>query len=107
MRARTRTVLVLPAADQDLRTQTDYLAENAGVDVALRFYDAARETFEQLAEMPQMGVQVENRVLPDLRRWRVRDFEKILIFYRFDETTLLIVRILHGARDLDSLFDPA
>ncbi len=37
----TRQYHVLPAADRDLDEQAAYLAANANVELALRFYDAA------------------------------------------------------------------
>ena len=35
---------VLPAADRDLDDQADYLSREAGIEIALRFYDAARSS---------------------------------------------------------------
>jgi plasmid stabilization system protein ParE len=37
--------VVLPSADRDLDLQADYLANEAGVETALRFLAAAQETF--------------------------------------------------------------
>jgi plasmid stabilization system protein ParE len=34
----------------------------------------------------------------------VSGFPKHLIFYRVEKDTLLILRVIHGARDLESLF---
>jgi toxin ParE1/3/4 len=46
---------VLPAADRDLDDQADYLAREASIETALRFYDAAATTYAKLAEMPHIG----------------------------------------------------
>jgi plasmid stabilization system protein ParE len=43
---------VLPAADQDLDDQAAYLAAQASLETALRFYDAASSTFGKIAGMP-------------------------------------------------------
>src|SRR4051794_9591942 len=96
---------VLPAADQDLDDLAAYLAQEASLDVALRFYDAAGTTFEHLARMPGMGERRETRNLrlAGLRVWRVEGFEKHLIFYRPAADGIDIVRILHGARDIDRI----
>jgi plasmid stabilization system protein ParE len=40
-----------------------------------------------------------------LRRWRVRGFENFMIFYHPLSNGIEIVRVLHGARDIESLFE--
>jgi toxin ParE1/3/4 len=54
-----------------------------------------------------MGRQREttNPNLADLRQWPVPGFEKYLIFYRPAEDGIDVVRVLHGARDLDAILD--
>jgi toxin ParE1/3/4 len=96
---------VLPAADRDLDDQAAYLAQEASLETALRFYDAASVTFGKLARMPGIGQQREspNPRLAGLRVWRVEGFEKHLIFYRPVNEGIEIVRVLHGARDIDSI----
>ena len=51
---------------------------------ALRFLQAANETFHELAEMPGMGMATMFRSpkCSTLRRWRVKGFTNFLIFYR-------------------------
>lgn len=98
-------VVILPAADADLKRQLERLDQNAGLETALRFYDAALSSCNDLGAMPGMGTIVESRIIPDLRRWQVRGFEKILIFYRFDNAALSVIRILHGAMDLNSILN--
>lgn len=34
----------------------------------------------------------------------ISDFPRHLLFYRFDEEEVFILRIIHGARDLEGLF---
>ncbi len=74
-----------PRARLDLIEQASYLADNASPRVAERFLDAAEQTAARLAAMPRMGrlwksfrLQPEN----ELRVWKVKDFPRILIFYR-------------------------
>jgi toxin ParE1/3/4 len=43
--------------------------------------------------------------LADLRVWRIEGFEKHLIFYRQTPDGIDVVRILHGARDIDSVLE--
>ena len=98
-----REVIVQPAAIEDIRRQVAYLRHEASEEVALRCFKRAYASCDDLAQAPGMGREISNRVLPDLRRWRVKDFEKILIFYRFDDSAVYVIRVLHGAMDLDSL----
>jgi len=55
----TPRVRVLPAADRDIDGQAGYLMQEASLETALRFYDAAAATFENLSRMPAMGEQRE------------------------------------------------
>jgi toxin ParE1/3/4 len=103
----TSSYRVLPAADADLDDQAAYLACEASLEIALRFYDAAAASFEQIARMPGLGErrQTTNPRLEGLRVWRIQGFEKHLIFYRPDADGIEIVRVLHGARDIDRLLE--
>jgi toxin ParE1/3/4 len=98
---------VLPAADRDLDDQAAYLAAEASLETALRFYDAASLTFSNIASMPGMGERwpSANPRLAGLRVWRIKGFEKHLIFYRESEDGIDIIRILHGARDIDAILE--
>ncbi len=103
----TSSYRVLPAADTDLDDQAAYLAREASLEVALRFYDAAAATFEELARMPGLGERrpTADPRLEGLRVGRIRGFEKHLIFYRPVADGIEIVRVLHGARDIDRLLE--
>jgi toxin ParE1/3/4 len=48
-------VLKRQAARRDLIRHFVYLAENASLEVARRFKDAARVTFIELSKTPEMG----------------------------------------------------
>lgn len=97
-----------PAADRDLDDQAAYLGQEAGLDLALRFLDAAAETFAFLARNPGNGAPREskNPVFAGIRVRRVTGFEKHLVFYRLCEGGIEIVRVLHGHRDLDAILGP-
>jgi toxin ParE1/3/4 len=98
---------ILPAADRDLDDQAAYLASQANLETALRFYDAARSTFAPPASMPGIGEQwpSANPRLAGLRVWRIKGFENHLIFYRPCDDGINFVRILHAARDLNNALD--
>jgi toxin ParE1/3/4 len=92
-------------ARNDLIEHFIYLAENAGLDIADRFLANAEITFNFLAEQPMLGVALALRCseLTGLRKWHVKDFEDVLIFYQPRPNGVAIVRVLHGTRDWWSL----
>ncbi len=98
---------VLPSADRDLDGQAGYLMQEASLETALRFYDAAAATFARLARTPTMGERHEsaNPNLDGLRVWRIEGFPNHLIFYRPIQNGIDVVRVLHGARDIDSALE--
>ncbi len=97
-----------PQAIRDLADIASYLAEESGnADLGFRFLDAAEGGFEQLADMPGMGVtrQYNDPDLAGVRMWRVAGFPSHLIFYRQLESGIEIVRVLHAKRDIDTIFE--
>jgi toxin ParE1/3/4 len=98
---------VRPSADLDLDGHAEYLAREASLETALRFYDAAASTFENLTRMPGVGERREssNPRLAGLRVWRIDGFPKHLIFYRPMDSGIEIIRVLNGARDIDSVLE--
>jgi toxin ParE1/3/4 len=90
---------------QDLDEQAAFI-EADNPDAAIRFLDAANNTFAFLLRTPRAGRAWEssNPTLKELRVWRVRDFEKHLIFYRPTEDGIQVVRVLHASRDIERLF---
>lgn len=87
----------------DLTKQVNWYRDHAGCDVAELFVDAVEKTLVRLAQMPDIGRQrfAEWPELTGIRSFRVQQpFQRLLIFYRFDETALFAERLIHGARDL-------
>ena len=74
---------------------------------ALRFLDAAERTAENLLTFPEFGAVFEsdNPRLQDLRVCLVADFQKYLLFYRIDGEEIIIVRIIHGHRNLSAALE--
>jgi toxin ParE1/3/4 len=96
---------ILPAADRDLDDHATYLWREAGIETALRFYDGAAATFESLARTPGIGAPWDspNPGLAGMRVLRVRGFKHHLVFYRPGERGIEIVRVVHAARDIESV----
>ena len=102
-----KRVRIMPQAERDLNSETVYLAEEADAETGIRFFEAAHETFQALLVMPGMGRlrALKNPRLTDMRQWSVSGFEKYLIFYRTVPTGIDVVRVLHGARDVNRVLD--
>lgn len=96
---------ISPAADQDLDEYFAYLRQQAGVSVADRFLLAAYSAFKNLQERPRIGEPQDHRaaILHGIRKWHIPSFRNYLLFYRESEGTVLIIRVRHGSRDIDSI----
>lgn len=101
-----RQILVRPAADQDMDEQAEYLAAHGSVEVGLRFYRAAEDAFQLLSRRPKLGRVVEfgSPYLTGVRVFPLKSFPAHLVFYRPVEDGIEIIRVQHGARDLETLF---
>jgi toxin ParE1/3/4 len=95
-----------PTAQRDLLEHFIALGERAGEATALRFLQAAEDTFTELAAMPGMGrpEDFDNPRLTGMRRWRVRGFDNYLIFYQPLSEGIEVLRVVYATRDLPGLF---
>jgi toxin ParE1/3/4 len=98
-------ILRRPLADADLVAIFRYYAREAGFRIADRFFSEAESTFARLAGMPGMGSRYapEEPLYADLRYFPVSRFRDYLVFYRPVTDGIEVIRVLHGARDIDSL----
>lgn len=88
-----------PLALQDLDEIWDYIAEDSP-EAADHFIDKVEKQCRLLAEFPNIGTRCDN-IYPALRFLVV---DKYLLFYLPLDDGIEVVRVLHGARDLESLF---
>ena len=101
-----RNIVIRPAADRDLDAQAEYITQHQDTETAIRFYRAAEETFDLLATQPKMGRtrDFENPRLKGVRVCLMKGFARHLIFYRPRKDGIEVLRVIHGARDIESLF---
>jgi len=95
---------IRPRARSDVVELATYIGkENASA--ANRFLDSCEATFQFLAESLQSGgiYQTKNNRFVELRVIRIKGFPNHLTFYLERANGIEIVRVLHGARDLDVL----
>ena len=97
-------VIVTPKARQDVFEIADYIATQS-FEAAMRFIDQAEASFERLSQMPKIGTvcPVKQPETVGIRVWPVAGFPNHLIFYRPETEHLRIIRVLHGARDWETL----
>jgi toxin ParE1/3/4 len=98
-------VLVEPIVRQDIARVACYIAKD-NCEAAERFIDAASHSFRFLARQPYLGEQCRlgSLKLQGVRAWQVKGFENYLIFYQPLEDGVLIIRVLHAARDIAGIF---
>lgn len=70
------------------------------IDAADRFFDALEKTCTLLAKNSDLGERRDD-LSPGLRMFTLA---KYVIFYRADDDGILVLRVLSGYRDIDSLF---
>lgn len=96
-----------PAAVRDLVDRCIYFFEHASELVAERFLDSAEVSFIELASSPLIGslVSIREPALRGLRKWNVKGFHKILIFYlpQADGVSITACRAGLGRRTSSSL----
>ena len=90
-----------PAAVRDLVDRYIYFFEHASELVAERCLDSAEVSFIELASSPLIGslVSIREPALRGLRKWNVKGFHTILIFYLPQADGVSIIRVLHAAQD--------
>ncbi|MBX9877222.1 MAG: type II toxin-antitoxin system RelE/ParE family toxin [Candidatus Obscuribacterales bacterium] len=89
-------ISISPQAEEDLREIADFIAKD-NLDAAIDFVERLRQRCADLLPFPAVG-----RKRDEVRRgYRSVTEGKYVIFYRlFHEDELVIVRIVHGKRDL-------
>lgn len=87
-------------AKADLDETWLYVAQRDGVEAAQRHIERLTSKFALLAGMPEMGRR-RDELKPGIRSHPVGDY---IIYYRFEKSIVTILRVVHGARDIESLF---
>jgi antitoxin ParD1/3/4/toxin ParE1/3/4 len=98
---RSNRFILSAEARADLRDISDYIRQENPL-AATRVRQELREAMRRLAQMPGIGHVREDLVDIDtaLRFWPVYSY---VIVYRAETKPLEVVRVLHGARDVQSL----
>jgi toxin ParE1/3/4 len=91
-----------PLATADICSIWDRIADDS-VDAADRWLDRLDDTFRRLATQPLMG-RARGELAQGLRSF---PNGRYVIFYAALDDGIDVVRVLHGARDIDAAFGEA
>ena len=94
------TVRLLSPAEADLAAVVTYIADNP--DAALKFADAVEARLLPLQKLPRIGKIPADAELAQLG-YRYLVVENYLIFYVIEDKTVMVHRIIHGARNYKGL----
>ena len=93
-------VKVAAAAKEDLKEIWAYVAES-NPEAANRLIREITRRFAILRDHPHMGRQ-QDKLLINLRSFTVKNY---VIFYQPFDGGIEILRVLHGSRDIGSIFE--
>ena len=97
----SRSIIWSVEAEEDLFQIWAYLAQHASPAVADRQLRAIRRGSRRLVRLPYSG-RPRDDLVPGIRSILVAPY---VVFYRVTDATVDIVRILHGRRDLEVIFN--
>ncbi len=88
----------------DLAEELTWLNQNAGPEVAERWYQSLKETIRFLQQHPQVGRERADLKTGGIRSWRIKQFPRWLIFYSVQEDKqIILLRVRPGNMDLPAL----
>lgn len=87
-------------AERDLSQVWSFIERN-NAEAAEGVVRAIEQAVRSLAETPELGIRMDH-IGPGLRCKPVR--KRYLVFYKVEDSTLFVMRVLHGARSYEQLF---
>ena len=89
----------------DILEQAEWYAEQSGQALTERWEKAVTGAALRIARNPLAGTRCTFRSveLKGVRRTTIAGFPRHLLFYGFSEGEVFILRVVHGARDLERL----
>ena len=97
----TRTFLVTPSASHDVDDILEYVLEHSGPNRALHVYKKLYEGFSKVGAQPKLlGHKRDDLADESLRAFRVFSY---LVIFRPDTVPVQIIRVIHAARDIETL----
>ncbi|MDJ1180220.1 type II toxin-antitoxin system RelE/ParE family toxin [Roseofilum sp. BLCC_M91] len=93
--------IIAPSASRDLNEIIDYFAQ-LNIEVGERFIAAFQKKCKNLMNFPQLG-RSYGEIREGLRGIPLNGY---IILYQITDDTLEILRVVHGSRNLNPLFEP-
>lgn len=96
-----RRIIITPIARTEIRAISLSIAKDSAMQ-GHKFAEDVRATLETLAQFPGVGRSREEGDPRThlLRSFPVRDHPNHLLFYAVEEEAIVLVRVIHGARDI-------
>ncbi|HKV47425.1 MAG TPA: type II toxin-antitoxin system RelE/ParE family toxin [Candidatus Acidoferrales bacterium] len=88
-------------ADSDLDDIWYYIAAETSADIADRVIDGIVQRFLLLAKYPRIG-RTRDEIRRELRSFPVGEY---VVFYRIEREDVIILRVLHGKRDIERILE--
>jgi toxin ParE1/3/4 len=100
-------LFIQESAEQDILRQIEWYAEKGLPAIARRFHAAALDAIDALVAMPGAGPPrlTGNPRLSGLRSWPIKGFDEFQVYYLVRPELLIVVRVLHGKRDIGAILD--
>lgn len=87
-------------AKNDLEEIHNFIAED-NPSAALGFINVIQDKCQTIALSPEIG-RVREELGLEIRSFPIKNY---VIFYRIKNSTIQIIRVLHSARDIESIFN--
>jgi toxin ParE1/3/4 len=99
-------IVLSEMAIADILEQADWYESQLDSRLAVRWEKAVTAVLLRISQRPATGklCKFQSDELAGTRRAPVSRFSKHLIFYQVYEREVFVLRVVHGARDLESLF---
>lgn len=94
---------VRPAFYLDIAQEELWLLEHAGPEIADRWHESLWKTIEFLDQHPFIGRERRDLKHRGIRSWRLKEFERWLIFYSVRDDVLVLYRVVSGTMNLAEL----
>ena len=90
----------------DVLEQADWYQAQAGRKLAQRWEKAVTSTMLRIVTTPHAGTPCRFQAAPlhGTRRMPIAGFPMHLVFYQLAEDEIRVLRVVHGAPDLEALF---
>jgi len=90
--------------EQDFAELITYFATQVSPQLAIRFEESTCQLIALLVEHPELGRQRKDLLPEGIRSFRVRGFERYLLFYQVRGQDLVLLRLRYGGMNLQALF---